>query len=71
MYMNTLSTRTPLRQKWASDPIIDGCKPSHDFWGLDSGPLEEQTMLLPTEPSLWPYQKIFKNILARNPKTQT
>ena len=52
MYMNTLSTRTPLRQKRASDPIIDGCKPSHDFWGLDSGPLEEQTMLLPTEPSL-------------------
>jgi hypothetical protein len=33
-------------QKRALDPISDGC------WELDSGPLEEQSVLLTAEPSL-------------------
>ena len=31
-------------QKRASDPIIDGCKPLCGCWGLNSGPLEEQSV---------------------------
>jgi hypothetical protein len=34
----------------ASDPITDGCKPPCGCWDLNSGPLEEQSVLLPTEP---------------------
>jgi hypothetical protein len=41
-------------QKRASDPIIDGCEPPWSCWKLDSGPLEEQSVLLTTEPSLQP-----------------
>jgi hypothetical protein len=39
-------------QKRASDPITDGCEPPCDCWDLNSGPLEEQPVLLTTEPSL-------------------
>jgi hypothetical protein len=35
-------------------PIADGCEPSYGSWELNSGPLEEQTVLLTTEPSLQP-----------------
>ena len=41
-------------QKRASDPITDGCEPPCGCWELSSGPLEEQTMSLTTEPSLQP-----------------
>jgi hypothetical protein len=41
-------------QKRASDPITDGCEPPCGCWELNSVPLEEQSVLLPTEPSLQP-----------------
>jgi hypothetical protein len=42
--MSTLRTH----QKMASDSITDGC------WELNSGPLEELSMLLTVDPSLQP-----------------
>jgi hypothetical protein len=39
-------------QKKASDPITDGCEPPCGCWDLNSGLLEEQSVLLTTEPSL-------------------
>jgi hypothetical protein len=38
----------------ASDPITDGCELPYGCWELNSGPLEEQSALLTTEPSLQP-----------------
>jgi hypothetical protein len=51
MYLNTppLSSDTPKR---ASDPIIDGCEAPRGCWELNSGPEEEQSVLLSAEPSL-------------------
>jgi hypothetical protein len=45
MYMSTLllSLDTPER---ALDPDIDGCEPPCGCWNLNSGPLEEQSVLL-------------------------
>ena len=42
----------PAGQKKAPDLIIDGCEPLCDCWDLSSGPLEEQPVLLTSEPSL-------------------
>jgi hypothetical protein len=44
-----------MHQKRASDLITDGCEPPCGFWELNSGPLEEQSVLLTSEPSLQPY----------------
>jgi hypothetical protein len=52
MYMSALFACTPGCQKRASDPITDDCEPPHGFWILNSGPLEEQAVLLTSEPSL-------------------
>ena len=41
-------------QKRASDLITDGWEPPCGCWDLNSGPLEEQSMLLTAEPSLQP-----------------
>jgi hypothetical protein len=41
-------------QKRASDLITGGCEPPYGCWDLNSVPLEEQTVLLPTEPSRHP-----------------
>jgi hypothetical protein len=41
-------------QKRASDFITDGCEPPCGCWDLNSGPLEDQSVLLTTEPSLQP-----------------
>jgi hypothetical protein len=38
-------------QKWVPDPITDGCEPPCCFWELNSGPWEEQSVLLTPEPS--------------------
>ena len=46
-------------QKRASDPITDGCEPPCGCWELNSGPLEEQSVLLTTEPSLQPLKVLF------------
>jgi hypothetical protein len=58
--MGALSACLPAHQKWASDPITDGCEPPYGGWELNSGPLEEQTMLLITETSPSPDLNIFK-----------
>jgi hypothetical protein len=52
--MSDLSVCTPACQKRASDPITDGCEPPGRCQELNSGPLEEQPVLLTTEPSLQP-----------------
>jgi len=41
-------------QKKAPDLITDGCEPPCGCWDLNSGPLEEQSVLLTAEPSLQP-----------------
>jgi hypothetical protein len=33
---------------------MDGCEPPYGCWELNSGPLEEQSVLLTAEPSLQP-----------------
>ena len=38
----------------APDLIVDGCEPPCGCWELNSGPLEEQPVLLTTEPSPQP-----------------
>jgi hypothetical protein len=43
-----------MHQKRASDPITGGCEPPCGCWELNSGPLEEQSVLLTAEPSLQP-----------------
>ncbi|EDL33388.1 mCG1045525, partial [Mus musculus] len=41
-------------QKRVSDPITDGCELPCGCWELNSGPLEEQSVLLTAEPFLQP-----------------
>ena len=41
-------------QKRVPDLVMDGCEPPCVCWELNSGPSEEQSMLLPTEPSHQP-----------------
>ena len=44
-----------IHQKRASDLIMDGCEPPCGCWDLNSGPSEEQSMLLTAEPFLQPH----------------
>jgi hypothetical protein len=44
-------------QKRALDPIADGYEPPCGYWELNSGPLEEQSVLLITKLSLQPQCK--------------
>ena len=46
-------------QKRAPDYITDGCEPPCVCWELNSGPLEEQPVLLSSEPSLQPLESVF------------
>ena len=41
-----------MHQKRVSDLIMGGCEPPCGCWDLNSGPLEEQLVLLNAEPSL-------------------
>jgi len=43
------------------DPITDGCEPPCGCWDLNSGPLEEQSVLLTTEPPLQLRQNFINN----------
>ena len=52
MYLSTLLLSLDDSLKRALNPITDGCEPPCSCWELDSGPLEEQSVLLTTEPSL-------------------
>ncbi|NP_001233663.1 uncharacterized protein LOC100689233 [Cricetulus griseus] len=50
-------------QKRAPDLITDGCEPPCGCWELNSGPLEQQSVLLTSEPPLqFPGYLIFKFI---------
>jgi len=52
-YMSVLYLLVHLRaRRGHQTPITDGCEPPCDFWELNSGPLEQQPVLFPTEPSL-------------------
>jgi hypothetical protein len=53
----------PAGQKKAPDPITDDCEPPCGCWELNSGPLEEQSDLLTTEPSLQPLLFLFLSYL--------
>jgi hypothetical protein len=56
IYLLYVSTRSCLQtlQKKESDLITDSCEPPCGCWDLNSGPLEEQSALLNTEPSHQP-----------------
>ena len=54
MHVSALFVCMPARQKRASEPSIDGSEPPCGCWELNSGPLEEQPVLLTAEPSLQP-----------------
>ena len=41
-------------RKRVSDLVTDGCEPPCGCWDLNSGPSEEQSVLLTTEPSRQP-----------------
>jgi hypothetical protein len=51
-----------MHQKRASDLIMDGCEPLCGCWNLNSGPSEEQSVLLTTEPSLQAPPPLLKKI---------
>ena len=46
-------------QKMASDFVTDCCEPQCGCWDLNSGPLEEQSVLLTAEPSHQPPRTLF------------
>jgi hypothetical protein len=43
-------------------PLTDGCEPSCLCWELDSGTLEEKSVLLTAEPSLHPSERPNKQL---------
>jgi len=51
-------------QKRASDLITDGCEPPCGCWDLNSGPLEEQSVLLTTEPTLQASTSLLKQTVV-------
>ena len=52
------------RPERAPDLTTDGCEPPYGCWELNSRPLEEQAMLLTTEPALQPpFSAIFLLLL--------
>jgi hypothetical protein len=52
--MSTLQLSSDTPQKRASHPITDGCEPPCGGWEFNSGPLEEQSVLLTNKPFLQP-----------------
>jgi hypothetical protein len=67
-YVGTLrlSSDTSKRE---SGPITDGCEPPYGCWDLNSGPSEEQSVLLTAEPSLQPLSVLGSYILYFKPDT--
>ena len=60
----------PVGQKRAPDLIIGGCEPPCGCWELNSGPLEEQPVLLTAEPSLQPNPVNFNGNLSQCLRTE-
>jgi len=58
-YVSTLSQFSDTPEE-GIDPITDGCEPSCCCWELNSGPLEEQSMLLTAELSLQSTKATFR-----------
>jgi hypothetical protein len=54
IYLCDYTSCLQIHQKRASDPITDGCESPCSCRDLNSGPLEEPSMLLTTEPTLQP-----------------
>jgi hypothetical protein len=54
LFMWVHSSCLQTHQKRASGPITDGCEPPCGCWELNSGPLEEQPVLLTSEQCLQP-----------------
>jgi hypothetical protein len=54
IYLFIICKYTVAVQKRESDLVTDGCEPPCGCWDLNSGPSEEQSVLLPTEPSHQP-----------------
>ena len=50
--MSTLLLSSDAPEEMASDLITDGCESPCGCWELNSGPLEEQSVLLTAESSL-------------------
>ena len=63
---SVLPAYMPSCQKRAPDTIINGCEPSRGCWELNSGPLEEQSVLSTSEPSLQPPEINFQLKLSYN-----
>ena len=61
---NILPVYMPAGQKRAPDPITDGCELPCGCWELNPGPLEEQAMLLTSEPSLQPSNYVLIDFFA-------
>ena len=57
--MSTLWLSLDSPEEGMMNPITDGCEPPCGCWELNSGPLEEQSVLLTTEPSFQPYSHCF------------
>jgi hypothetical protein len=52
--MSTLLLSSDTPEERASDPMTDGCETPCGCWELNSGPLEEQSVLLTAESSSQP-----------------
>jgi hypothetical protein len=52
-------------QKWAPDLVMDGYEPPCGCWDLNSGPSEEQSVLLTVEPSLNPTKSFFLILIRK------
>jgi hypothetical protein len=53
-----------MHQKWVSDFMMGVCEPPYGCWDLNSGSLEEKSVLLPAEPLRQPKNGILVKILA-------
>jgi hypothetical protein len=51
----------PAYQKRVPDLITDVCEPPCGSWELNSGPLEEQSVISASEPSLQPLTRLLKS----------
>jgi hypothetical protein len=63
MHISTPPLLSSTHQKSPSDPITNGCEPPCGCWELNSGPQEEQLVLLTTEPSLQPKVRFLMKML--------
>ena len=64
MCMSTLQLSTDTPEEGILDPIIDGCEPPCGCWKLNSGPLEEQSVPLTTEPSHQSLKRLLKPVTS-------